>query len=1072
MVGAGAADNEEGQSDVQKPVPKAGGPKPPKAPPPAHLLAARKGFDGLWVKEGTSTQFTIDGETVVWPNGDHHRLCLVEFGSCTLEMWDKVYNGKFVSEGRITWDNGSAWVRVDQSATNASNNDQAFGSSTAKNGPVAADNGATNEEWHGLKIGTRVRTKDGKFGTVVAVDEKRVQVKSDAGNLFPYSPEDLFVNHAGNYIPVWAPAATASATGGKVAPPPAVYAAAYGINTRLASHPVGVVPNVTAALLSGSTSPASGSTASPPKPKLSQSEIEERCRIVNGSWKKVGSDSRYRIEGTKLHWLDSGKVYAFEPTDEDPQYKGCPRYSANIEGNAFVAMLRSGNQLAWSNGGMWLREADPDKPPGNLAPSPGVSAAAAADNANTGKPTVVHGKDGEEIGKKIDQLLGQIGRVEGCQGVDRPPAPAAEPQKSAETPPIKPPPGTHQLPAAPLVQRVPVTAPAPTSGWAGLPGHIQLGALSAGLSQVVHAQQAQAVLGQVHLAQQQQQAAAQALAAAQVAAQASRAATAAASVASATKTVASATTNSPSPPQAPGPPLPNAAPPSGTSAKEAKASSASEAPKATAATVPKAGPCSEAEEAKNKKMTAKDAEAEYLKKFEAKSQSADALKKLMQKDAEKKESEKKEPPKAKESKDAKPKAKEAKGKEKDAKGKAASRSRSRSRSRLGRKPRRFGSRSRDRKQARSRKRSIKRSGKDKDKHRRRSPSSKSVKKIRGRDPSRNKRRKKKSNSNSSSPKKSRSPVPFVPRQLLGKVDFKPEGGVVFAASSSKAAPPRPELRQPVPKSSAASKQSNRSEASTAAAAQLLERLARSGAEDFEKPKDSSREGLAPALIEAARAEEDSDDDEEQMKGRWATDVTDAEEDDEVIGCGQSIEEQSPYTDEAASRPAASSESVSPKTYGKTGHERREDEEDDDDDMEDAGPLPEVSELRARALAIVGGSISAPETKVGSPPAVMVGDRRREQKGVVEETMYSLEKVGGDAPLDDRRRVRITSTKGAAVNLMAVMSFCGNFGEVVAMQLVGSGAEAVALIEFRDAEATQACVQQRDSESLQVVYDDT
>lgn len=69
--------------------------------------------------------------------------------------------------------------------------------------------------------------------------------------------------------------------------------------------------------------------------------------------------------------------------------------------------------------------------------------------------------------------------------------------------------------------------------------------------------------------------------------------------------------------------------------------------------------------------------------------------------------------------------------------------------------------------------------------------------------------------------------------------------------------------------------------------------------------------------------------------------------------------------------------------------------------------------------------------------------------------------------EGQRRVRITSTRGQGVNLMAVCSFCANFGEVVAMNLEGSGSEASAVIEFRDASAAQACLRQRQSESLHV-----
>jgi len=73
--------------------------------------------------------------------------------------------------------------------------------------------------------------------------------------------------------------------------------------------------------------------------------------------------------------------------------------------------------------------------------------------------------------------------------------------------------------------------------------------------------------------------------------------------------------------------------------------------------------------------------------------------------------------------------------------------------------------------------------------------------------------------------------------------------------------------------------------------------------------------------------------------------------------------------------------------------------------------------------------------------------------------------------EERRRVRVSSTRGKGVNLMAVCSFCSKFGEIVAMNMEGSGNDAFAVIEFRDTSSAQECQQQRESESLRVDFCD-
>jgi hypothetical protein len=188
----------------------------------------------------------------------------------------------------------------------------------------------------------------------------------------------------------------------------------------------------------------------------------------------------------------------------------------------------------------------------------------------------------------------------------------------------------------------------------------------------------------------------------------------------------------------------------------------------------------------------------------------------------------------------------------------------------------------------------------------------------------------------------------------------------------------------------------------------LERLARS-------TDDDSKQDPAPTVFEMANAQDDSDDD--VPLGRWAADTTD-EEDEEEFAKEACAGEDSPTPNGKASTPQSRERAA-------------EVEDEEDDDLEDSGPLPELSELRARFSM-------EPEKAERPPPVAAQSDRRRDQLGSVEEAEMATTKKTEAKGI---RRVSITSTKGTSVNLMAVMSFCAKFGEVVAMQLEGSGAEA-------------------------------
>lgn len=296
-------------------------------------------------------------------------------------------------------------------------------------------------------------------------------------------------------------------------------------------------------------------------------------------------------------------------------------------------------------------------------------------------------------------------------------------------------------------------------------------------------------------------------------------------------------------------------------------------------------------------------------------------------------------------------------------------------------------------------------------------------------------------------------MPFVPRQLIGKVLPKSDSIALAVPVSKSSSMSFPSGGNPASKSAPP----KRSEASVTAAAQLLERLERSGNDELEGADASKQESTTTVFERSERLpQEDSDDD--VALGRWAAETTDEEDEQEFAR--ERCNSEEPEADDC-SRSAALREDLSPTPNGKASTPNRkdkriEDEEDYDEDLEDAGPLPELSELRARALALDSG-------EVGRPPHVQSqSDRRREQQGCADEPMHNNE-------ANSIRRVSITSTKGTAVNLMAVMGFCAKFGEVVAMQLEGSGNQARAVIEFRDASSAQACVKQRESELLHVVF---
>lgn len=227
-----------------------------------------------------------------------------------------------------------------------------------------------------------------------------------------------------------------------------------------------------------------------------------------------------------------------------------------------------------------------------------------------------------------------------------------------------------------------------------------------------------------------------------------------------------------------------------------------------------------------------------------------------------------------------------------------------------------------------------------------------------------------------------------------------------------------------------------------------------------------------------RKEEDdsSDDDDFGLKGRGRPEVTDSEDE---LETGRDVRGSEDLVfldaDEISTRLAALCEDVSLPARNSPTEDKDSPEEaldDDDEDMEDdAGPLPEISELRARAQAIGGESETSSSTqdgKVGRPPVVADGDRRRDQLGVVEEALtMGVQDEQVRAPRRDRRRVCVTSTTGTGVNLVEVVGFCAAFGEIVSMRMEGSGAEASAIIEYKDGVAALAC-EATISEALHVV----
>jgi cold shock CspA family protein len=202
-----------------------------------------------------------------------------------------------------------------------------------------------------------------------------------------------------------------------------------------------------------------------------------------------------------------------------------------------------------------------------------------------------------------------------------------------------------------------------------------------------------------------------------------------------------------------------------------------------------------------------------------------------------------------------------------------------------------------------------------------------------------------------------------------------------------------------------------------------------------------------------------------VKGRWAADDSDEDLPPGIVESRERLpaifaalvplEEGEPWQAEAqAESQNATQPSAAPRTMSPMMEEG--DEPTEAEDMEDGPPLARTAE------------------KVGRPPVVVEGDRRREQQGAVEEALAVLNEQdalqeAGHAQEERRVRVCITSTNGQVVDLVTVCDFCAKFGEVVAMRLGGSGVETFVVVEFRDADAAQECVRQRESESLHVAY---
>lgn len=804
--------------------------------------------------------------------------------------------------------------------------------------------------------------------------------------------------------------------------------------------------------------------AASPKPADSPSALD-------GRWKKENSMSRYRIEGTKVFWLDSGEIYSME-------HLGQGAYCLVIEKNKFSARLDGSSKLVFSNGSTWLRDLGTDSVDSSAKQSTAGSSDSPKKADPPSKPTVVHGKDGEKIGKKIDELLGQIGKADSSKSSE--PQTASAPAAPATAAPPKAAPPAAGPPAAATAS---VAATAPTAVTA-VPMVWQTGIRPAVAAAATYHQQV--ALQQQAIAIQFQQA---------VALQQAHAAQAAAVYRSVAVQPPPATV-APKPPASAGPPMPSAssstAPakkPSDTKATDVKKSASEksapvkeDALKNLSASSKSAEALKKAHDRDEKKGNASVPFAQgdgviVLKAFEGDSsgralhlglegfvsyidREGDAriefqgpggpwfqwvLKrnfhylqktdkkppKIKEVAKEVKSKEETKSPKTKETKDAKAKEE---SKAKDTKAKATKTSKlstkksssksSRSRSRRAKKikgksrsvkrlKRASRSRSRDR-----RKCTGKRSPKD---HRRRS---KSLKKGRGRSQSQAKKRKRKSSSSSPAPPKDTTKVrtPFVPRQLRDVLSAPGSAPI----SKSAGAPPR----------APGATECGRSQASASAAAVLLERLDSSVGEDLVSALDSDDDG--------------------SVKGRWVVDVSDVEDGDD-----EWLDEEL----DGNRNPQGTSErrGAVPSNSGRYAGDARDGEEEDDDDDDMEGPLPEVSELRARALAI---SLPLPSSSSGGPPKTAENDHRINACGAVEEALQrQVMKV------EEQRRVRITSTRGLGVNLMAVCSFCAKFGEVVAMHLEGSGSEASAVIEFRDSSEARACLLQRDSshasESLRV-----
>jgi len=327
---AEAAAADKPKPTQKKPMPKR--PAPPKAPPPAHLLAAAReaqkkaaeeeagvgAFDGQWVKEGSSTYFTVQGKDCYWPNGEKYTLIPLSRNECILHMKDKAFYGNLTPDGRCVWDNGSAW------------------------------------QWKG---------EVPEWGNGATWETNKKHKAADDGKSNAENPRK-----EAEKAPLKAPGSSASATGATANAGGRAPAAGGNDDQDFPDKPKrwSLWGSKTPVQAAPTKKTAAEQTTAPPT-------VSVTVEALRGMWVKEGTTSRYRIEGTNVHWLDSGVVYKLHM-----QSPG--RFAINIEGVVYNAQAVQGQaygfvSLKWNNGAVWVRE-ETGKPA--TVPPPG-----------TGKPATV-----------------------------------------------------------------------------------------------------------------------------------------------------------------------------------------------------------------------------------------------------------------------------------------------------------------------------------------------------------------------------------------------------------------------------------------------------------------------------------------------------------------------------------------------------------------------------------------------------------------------------------------------------------------------------------------------------------